>query len=87
MPDRSMESFSVRLIAFLLLAASLCYGGAQRMISTSPSITETLFAMGLGPRVVGVTNYCSYPPEVIRLPKIGTYLKPDVEAIIALHPR
>lgn len=42
--------------------------------------------MGLGPRVVGVTNYCNYPREVLKLPKIGTFLKPDVEAIVALHP-
>lgn len=42
--------------------------------------------MGLGPRVVAVTNYCAYPSEVLKLPKIGTYLKPDVEAIVALHP-
>lgn len=58
----------------------------QRIVSTAPSITETLFAMGLGSRVVGVTVYCAYPEQVRSLPKIGTFLKPDVEAIVALHP-
>lgn len=76
----------MRLIAFFLLAATLWSADVQRIVSTSPSITETLFAMGLGPRVVGVTIYCNYPPQVLKLPKIGTLLKPDVEAIVALRP-
>ncbi len=72
--------FSV--LASTLLAAAV----PQRIVSTAPSITETLFAMGLGKSVVGVTNYCAYPPEVLKLPKVGTYLQPDVEVIAALHP-
>jgi iron complex transport system substrate-binding protein len=76
----------VRLIALLLIAASAWAGGVQRIVSTAPSITETLFAMGLGPKVVGVTIYCKYPPEAAKLPKIGGLLNPDVEAIIGLKP-
>jgi iron complex transport system substrate-binding protein len=57
-----------------------------RIVSTSPSITETLFALGLGDRVVGVSRFCRYPEAAIRLPKIGTFLKPDVELIAQLHP-
>ena len=76
----------MRLIALLLLAICLRAAEVQRIVSTAPSITETLFAMGLGPRVVGVTIYCKYPEAVLTLPKIGTFLKPDVEAIVALHP-
>jgi iron complex transport system substrate-binding protein len=76
----------MRLIALLLLSLNAYAAGAQRIVSTSPTITETLFAMGLGARVVGVTIYCKFPAEVAKLPKIGTYLKPDVEAIIALKP-
>jgi iron complex transport system substrate-binding protein len=77
----------MRLIALLFtLALTLCGTVPQRIVSTAPSITETLFAMGLGPRVVGVTIYCQFPPEVLKLPKVGTFLKPDVEAIVALHP-
>ena len=75
-----------RLIALLLLSCGAWAAGAQRIVSTAPSITETLFAMGLGPRVVGVTIYCAFPPEVKKLPKIGTFLKPDPEAILALKP-
>jgi iron complex transport system substrate-binding protein len=76
----------MRLIMILFAAASLWAAPPQRIVSTAPSITETLFAMGLGPHVVGVTIYCKFPEEAIKLPKIGTYLKPDVEAIIAMHP-
>jgi iron complex transport system substrate-binding protein len=42
--------------------------------------------MGLGPRVVGDTIFCNFPPEAAKLPKIGSLLHPDVEAIVALHP-
>jgi ABC-type Fe3+-hydroxamate transport system substrate-binding protein len=58
----------------------------NRIVSTSPSITETLFALGLGDRVVGVSTYCRFPPEAAKLPKVGTFLKPDAEAIAALRP-
>ncbi len=52
----------------------------------SPSITETLFALGVGDRVVGVTDFCSYPKEACALPKIGGLLNPSVEAWIKLKP-
>lgn len=57
-----------------------------RIVSTSPSITETLFALGLGDRVVGVSIYCRYPAAVAALPKVGTFLKPDAETIARLAP-
>ncbi len=76
----------MRLIVCLLLAVNAWAAGAQRIVSTAPSITETLFAMGLGPRVVGVTIYCKFPAEAAKIPKIGTYLKPDIEAILSLKP-
>jgi iron complex transport system substrate-binding protein len=74
-----------QVIAILALAGAL---GAQpnRIVSTAPSITETLFALGLGDRVVGVSTYCHYPPEAASRPRIGTFLRPNVEAIVALRP-
>ncbi len=57
-----------------------------RIVSTSPSITETLFALGLGDRVIGVSIYCRYPEIVTTLPKVGTFLKPDTELIAKLRP-
>ncbi len=55
-------------------------------MSLAPAITETLFALGAGPEVVGVSQYCDYPPEVLKLPKIGTFLTPNIEAIAGLRP-
>ncbi len=60
--------------------------GPQRVVSLAPSVTETLFALGFGDRVVGVTTYCDYPPEARRLPKIGGFTNPSVEAIVATRP-
>ena len=58
----------------------------QRIISMSPSITETLFALGIGDRVVGVTDFCSYPKEACALPKVGGLLNPSIETWIRLKP-
>ena len=58
----------------------------HRIVSTAPSITEALFALGLGSEVVGVSRYCDFPPEVEKLPKVGSYIKPDPEAIARLAP-
>jgi iron complex transport system substrate-binding protein len=60
--------------------------GTRRIVSLAPSVTETLFAIGAGPEVVGVSQYCDYPPQARRLPKIGSFLTPNVEAIVALRP-
>ena len=58
----------------------------ERIVSLSPSTTETLFALGLGSKVVGVSTWCDYPPEVKALPKMGDYGSPAMEAILAARP-
>ncbi len=58
----------------------------KRVISFAPSITETLFALGVGDRVVGVTRYCNYPPQVRNLPRVGGYTDPNFEMILSLKP-
>src|ERR1700752_4974267 len=58
----------------------------MRIVSLAPSVTETLFALGAGPEVVGVSQYCDYPPEVQWLPKIGSFVTPNIEEIVALRP-
>jgi len=60
--------------------------GPQRVVSLAPSVTETLFALGFGDRLVGVTTYCDYPPEARRLPKIGGFMNPSLEAIVDKKP-
>jgi iron complex transport system substrate-binding protein len=61
-------------------------GTPQRIISLAPSNTEILFALGLGGKVVGVTDYCDYPPEALSKTKVGGYANPDIEKIVALNP-
>jgi iron complex transport system substrate-binding protein len=81
-------------IGALLAGAALAAAGLaaqaaaipSRIVSTSPSITETLFALQLGDRVVGVSTYCRYPAAVQSLPKVGTFLKPEPETIARLKP-
>ena len=58
----------------------------QRIVSLAPSNTEIVFALGLGDKVVGVTEYCNYPPEALDKEKIGGYSTPNIEKIIALQP-
>lgn len=57
-----------------------------RIVSLAPNITETLFALGLGERVAGVTRYCKYPPEAAKKEKIGGYYDQNYEAIVSLRP-
>ena len=78
-------------VGLLVLWASVPGSALQgtvpaRIVSTSPSITETLFALGLADRVVGVSTFCRFPPEVVKLPKVGTFLKPEAELIAGLRP-
>src|SRR5579872_4617030 len=58
----------------------------RRIVSLAPSVTETLFALGLGDRVVGDTDFCDYPAEAKQKTRIGGPINPNIEAIAALHP-
>ncbi len=60
--------------------------GYERIISLSPSVTETLFALGLGDRIVGVTRFCNYPPEAREKVRLGGYVDPNYEAVAMLEP-
>ncbi|MBC8286410.1 MAG: ABC transporter substrate-binding protein [Nitrospinae bacterium] len=87
-----LRIISVLFLLVFLPASSLLWAGdaetrsANRIISSSPSITETLFALGLGHRVVGVTDFCEYPPEACQLPSIGGMTNPHMEALVTLQP-
>ena len=61
-------------------------GTPQRIISLAPSNTEILFALGLGDKVLGETDWCDYPPEALEKEKVGGYDTPDIEKIVALNP-
>lgn len=58
----------------------------ERIISLAPSITETLFALGLGGRVIGVTSYCTFPPEAQTRQIVGSYTDANLEMILGLRP-
>jgi iron complex transport system substrate-binding protein len=57
-----------------------------RVISLTPSATELVQAVGAIDELVGVDRFSLYPPEVTSLPKVGDFIHPDLEAIVALHP-
>ncbi len=76
----------IALLAALFCGAAAAAEPPARIVSTSPSITETLYALGLGSRVAGVTSFCTYPADARGKTKIGTFLEPDYERILALKP-
>ena len=57
-----------------------------KIISLAPSITEILFALGLGDNIIGVTTFCDYPEEAKKKPKVGGMWNPSLEAILSLKP-
>ena len=57
-----------------------------RVVSTAPSVTENVFAVGAGDRLVGVTTFCNYPEEAKSIAKIGDTMTPNMETIVALKP-
>lgn len=57
-----------------------------RVVSTAPSVTENVFAVGAGDRLVGVTTFCNYPEEAKAIAKIGDTMTPNMETIIGLNP-
>ena len=58
----------------------------QRIVSLAPSLTETIYALGLQDRLVGDTDYCDYPPDAQKKPKVGGAINPSLEQIVALRP-
>lgn len=61
-------------------------GPPKRIVSLVPSVTEIIFALGGEHRLVGVTDYCDFPPAARRKPSVGGMIAPSLEAIVALEP-
>ena len=78
--------FHLTVLCLWLVIFQEVHAASQRVISTSPAITEILFAIGAGDRVVGVTDFCNYPEQACRLPSIGGPLNPSTETWITLKP-
>lgn len=85
---RVAAAFILTIISATVLFMTSQLSGAEyhRIISLAPNITETLYALGLGGDVVGVTRFCTWPPEAREKPKIGGYYDPNLEAIVSLEP-
>ena len=83
-------------VVFTLFFVSCKYGREEkaddeenrckRIVSTAPSITETLFELGLGERIVGVSDNCSYPEGVKNIEKVGKVLDLSYEGILIKKP-
>lgn len=78
-----MRLLGIALIVLLLPSRLAAY---DRIVSLKPNVTEILFSLGLGPKIVGVTTYCHHPPEAEALPKVGGYSNPNLEKILGLRP-
>jgi len=61
-------------------------GKPARIISLSPNTTEILYGVGAFSRVVAVSDYCTYPPQVAKLPRVGGWNNPNMEQIASLRP-
>ena len=73
------------IVLLILYASAAAQAPAQRVVSLVPALTEMVFAMGAGNRVIAVSSYDEDPPEVKQLPRVGALLDPDVERIIAMR--
>jgi iron complex transport system substrate-binding protein len=80
-----MASAQVTVTDDLQRSVSL-YAPAQRIVSLAPSITESLFAIGAGSQIAGLTDYCNYPPEAKLKPHVGGMTTPSLETIASLRP-
>jgi len=69
-----------------VVATTTAAADVPRIISLAPSVTETIFALGAGDQLVGVSAHCDYPPEVRGIARVGTFVTPNVERILATHP-
>jgi iron complex transport system substrate-binding protein len=74
------------LVASILSAAILAADTPKRIVSMSPNLTELLYGIGAFDRVVGVSNYSTYPPEAASLRGVGQWHNPNYEKLIALQP-
>jgi cobalamin transport system substrate-binding protein len=61
-------------------------GPPRRIVALAPNLTEILYYLGLGDRVVGVTRYSYYPPDALKKPKVGSYIQVNVERVLELKP-
>ncbi|GMT43630.1 MAG: Fe3+-siderophore ABC transporter substrate-binding protein [bacterium] len=79
-----IQIFVVVLISLTFVSNS--YSACRKIVSLAPSITETLFYLGLGKNIIGVTRYAEWPKAVKKIAKIGGYYDPNIKLIVKLAP-
>lgn len=83
-----MKRVIIPLIVFLLWPCRLPAEQKQpRIVSLAPSITESLFALGVDEnQIAGITDYCNYPPRTARIRKVGSLMNANIETIVSINP-
>ncbi len=83
-----MSNFRLKILLFLILLFNfnILSVASAGVVSLKPNITELLFELGLGDRLVGVTTFCDYPEEAKGIEKVGDYSHVDIEKVLKIHP-
>ena len=81
-----VSSWNIVAASWTLTTRSRQAVAPTRIISLIPAVSEMLFAIGAGPKVVAVSSFDEYPAEVLKLPRVGALLDPDLERILSLRP-
>lgn len=76
----------LRVFFIFLIFISITYAEPERIISLAPNVTEALYYLEVGDKIVGVSDYCNWPEEVKYKAKVGGMLNPSFEKILALRP-
>lgn len=81
-----VQGRSMLLKFFLITLVAVQLSAVEKIVALSPAINEIIFALDAGDKIVGNTEYCRYPQESQRIPKVGSYFSPSLEKILALNP-
>lgn len=78
--------FLIILISLFFMDGCKTPSKKYGIVSIGPNITEILFQIGAGEKIIGIGDFDDYPPEIQNLPKVGTYISPNIEKITSLNP-
>ncbi len=78
-------SFLLSVVSFFACSASAAET-PKRIITLAPSVTEIVYALGLGDHIIGVTTFCDYPEEARKKPKVGGMSNPSLETVVSMKP-
>jgi iron complex transport system substrate-binding protein len=81
-----VKIFCLLIVFVVILSGGFASAAPERIVSLAPNVTEILFALGVGDRIVGVTSFCDYPPESKKKTSIGGMSNPSFEAVLSLRP-